>query len=98
MLVKLTTTDIFSNGNEYSTADEHYADFILNFAQAANVSVSGLKSQESIVNAASEKMLSVSGVSMDEELGYMLKYQHSYTAASKLINIIDEMLETVINI
>lgn len=97
MLVELTTTDIFNNGNEYSTADEHYADFVLNFAQAANISISGLEAQESIVNAASEKMLSVSGVSMDEELGYMLKYQYNYTAASKLINIIDEMLETVVN-
>ena len=94
----INSDNITLNGNEYSTADEHYADFILDFAQAANILISGLQSQKSIVNAANEKMTSVSGVSMDEELGYMLKYQYSYTAASKLINIVDEMLETVINI
>ena len=33
---------------------------------------------------------------MDEELSNMLKFQYSYTASSKMINVIDEMLETII--
>lgn len=98
MLVDLTTTDVFNDGNSYSTVDEQYASFILDFGQAANTAISGAETQENVINAASEKLSAVSGVSMDEELSNMIKFQYSYTAASKMINIIDEMLETVINI
>lgn len=98
MLVQLTTTDIFSNRTEYATPDEQYAKFILNFGQTANIASNNVEEQENIINSASEKLLSVSGVSMDEELSNMLKYQYSYTAASKLINVVDEMLETIVNI
>lgn len=98
MLVDLTNTDVFNNGNSYSTVDEQYASFILNFGQAANIAISGAETQENVINAASEKLSAVSGVSMDEELSNMVKFQYSYTAASKMIKIVDEMLETVINI
>lgn len=98
MLVDLTSTDIFSNGTGYSTPDEQYADFILHFAQAANIATQNVTTQQNVLDAASEKLLAASGVSMDEELSNMVKYQYSYTAASKLINIVDEMLETIVNI
>lgn len=98
MLVDLTNTDVFNNGNSYSTVDEQYADFILNFAQAANIAITGETTQQNVVDAAKDKINAVSGVSMDEELSNMIKFQYSYTAASKMINIVDEMLETVIKI
>ncbi len=40
---------------------------------------------------------SVSGVSIDEEITSMMKYQHGYNAAAKIITTIDEMLEVIIN-
>ena len=39
----------------------------------------------------------VSGVSLDEEMIDLMKFQRSFQAASKLINIADEMYETLIN-
>jgi len=39
----------------------------------------------------------VSGVSLDEEMVNLIKYQHAYDAAAKLISTIDEMLQTLIN-
>lgn len=97
MLVDLTTTDVFSNKDGYSTFDEHYADFILNFGQAANRALTGYETQETVLNTAKDRIFEVSGVSMDEELSNMVKFQYSYTAASKMIRVIDEMLETVIS-
>lgn len=38
----------------------------------------------------------VIGVSSDEELTYMIKYQNAYNAASRFINVIDEMIEHLI--
>lgn len=40
---------------------------------------------------------SVSNVSLDEEMTNMVKFQHSYNAASRMINAMDEGLETIIN-
>ncbi len=41
--------------------------------------------------------LSISGVSVDEELTNLVKYQHAYSAASRVITTIDEMLDKLIN-
>ncbi len=38
----------------------------------------------------------VMGVSSDEELTYMIKYQSAYNAASRYINVINEMIEHVV--
>ena len=40
---------------------------------------------------------SISGVSLDEEMVNMIKYQHAYSAAAKMIQVADEMLNTLIN-
>jgi flagellar hook-associated protein 1 FlgK len=38
----------------------------------------------------------VSGVNTDEELIQMVRTQQAYTAATKLIKVADEMLQTII--
>jgi len=98
MLVDLTSADVFNNKDSYSTIEEHYANFMLNFGQAANRALVGYETQTTVLNTAKDRITQVSAVSMDEELSNMVKFQHSYTAASKMIRVIDEMLETVINI
>jgi flagellar hook-associated protein 1 FlgK len=40
---------------------------------------------------------SVSGVSLDEEMTNMVKFQQSYNAAARVFTAIDEMIETVIS-
>ena len=39
----------------------------------------------------------VSGVSLDEELADLLKYQRAFQASSRLFTIIDELLDTAVN-
>jgi flagellar hook-associated protein 1 FlgK len=41
---------------------------------------------------------SETGVSLDEELTNMLKFQHAYTAAARLLQTADEMLQTLLEI
>lgn len=40
---------------------------------------------------------SISGVSLDEEMVNLVKFQHAYEAAAKLITAVDDMLNTVLN-
>jgi len=97
-LVDLAYTDIYNSGDSYSTLDEYYSNFILDFAQAANAATVGYETQNKVLTVASEKIQTISGVSMDEELSNMVKFQYSYTAASKMINVVDEMLETIMRL
>jgi flagellar hook-associated protein 1 FlgK len=39
----------------------------------------------------------VSGVSSDEELTNMIMFQQGYNAASRYINVVSDMLDTLIN-
>ena len=41
--------------------------------------------------------LSVSGVSQDEEMSNMIKFQHAYNAAARMITTVDEMIDVIIN-
>ncbi|WP_227394293.1 flagellar hook-associated protein FlgK [Jeotgalibacillus aurantiacus] len=44
-----------------------------------------------------EKRMSVSSVSLDEEMTNMIQFQHAYNAAARNITMVDEMLDRIIN-
>ncbi len=45
-----------------------------------------------------DQQQAVSGVNLDEEMTNLIKYQHAYTAAAKLITTADELFETVLSL
>lgn len=72
----------------------------------AVVSEIGVQTQEAQRQVSNQKILvdqvearrqSVSGVSLDEEMADMIKYQHAYNAAARALTTFDEMLDKVIN-
>ncbi|RTE07901.1 flagellar hook-associated protein FlgK [Paenibacillus whitsoniae] len=72
----------------------------------AVVSEIGVQTQEAQRQVSNQKILvdqvdarrqSVSGVSLDEEMADMIKYQHAYNAAARSLTTFDEMLDKVIN-
>ena len=40
---------------------------------------------------------SMAGVSLDEEMINMVKFQQAYNAAARIVSVIDEMIDTVVN-
>ncbi|MNI94907.1 flagellar hook-associated protein FlgK [compost metagenome] len=40
---------------------------------------------------------SVSGVSLDEEMSNLIKFQHAYSAASRFMTTFDQLLDKLIN-
>lgn len=44
-----------------------------------------------------QRRMSIGNVSLDEEMTNMVKFQHAYNASARMITMIDEMLDKVIN-
>ena len=53
--------------------------------------------QEGLVGMLDYKRESIMGVSMDEEMSNMIKFQHAYNASARMMTTMDEMLDVVIN-
>jgi len=53
--------------------------------------------QEVIINQITNRRLSVQGVSLNEEMANMVRYQHAYTAAAKMISTLDAIYDTLVN-
>lgn len=51
-----------------------------------------------VSNMLSSQRDSISGVSIDEEMTDLMKYQKAFEASARLINVISEMLDTVVNL
>jgi flagellar hook-associated protein 1 FlgK len=56
-----------------------------------------LDDQNKIKALIQNKQSSVSGVSIDEEMTELMKFQRAYEASAKLITTVDDLLDTVIN-
>ncbi len=39
----------------------------------------------------------ISGVNLDEELATMLTFEHAYRAATRIVNVVDSMIDTIVN-
>ncbi len=55
------------------------------------------ENQQSALESIDSSRQQVVGVSSDEELSNMIKFQNAYNASSRYINVISEMLEHIIN-
>ena len=62
-------------------------------AQSAEMS----KNQQLVVDQLTTRVQEISGVSLDEEATDMVRFQHAYQAAARVITTMDEMLNTLIN-
>lgn len=55
------------------------------------------KNTELIANQIDNQRQSVSGVSIDEEMANMVRFQQAYNAAARYVSAVDEMLDKLIN-
>lgn len=97
---RLTDTDYtFRAYGESFTGS--FADFEVNFLGRLGSDLSYQQSREEATAKVADDFLSrrdaVSGVSRDEETTDMLKYQKSYEAASRMMTVLDDLLDVVIN-
>ncbi len=80
-----------------ATIQDYYANYVGVFGLDLQRSQQTKDADETLVRNLNARRDSVSGVSMDEEATNLLKWQANFTASSKVITTVDEMIETVLN-
>ena len=76
---------------------DYYGDLVSQVANSGYVYESILSNQQETVDSTFSAREQIIGVSADEELSNMVRYQNAYNASSRYINVIDEMLEHLLN-
>ena len=56
-----------------------------------------LDDQQAVQQMATQQRDSVSGVSMDEEMADMMKYQRAYEASARVVRTLDDLLDTIVH-
>lgn len=69
----------------------------LDVATTGKIYKSMADNESKLASQLDDKRQEVMGVSSDEELGSMIKYQQAYNAASRYVNVVSDMIETLIN-
>ncbi|MDD2765209.1 MAG: flagellar hook-associated protein FlgK [Opitutaceae bacterium] len=76
---------------------QFYSGAISDFGQVLSGLNARVDNQTAVENLVRSQRDSVSGVSLDEETTDLMKYQRSFQATSRFINVIDGLLEQVVN-
>lgn len=98
-LVDAWTSDFASlNPEQYASGDFNtfYNNYIGDYATAGKVLFNFVNYQQTMVNGYDNQRQQTEGVSSDEELEKMIKYQQAYNASSRYINVVSEMLEHLV--
>ena len=85
------------NVKKPTTFVDYYTDLVAQVGNSGYNFRSIYENQENAVESIENARQQVVGVSSDEELSNMIKFQNAYNASSRYINVISEMLEHIIN-
>ncbi|MCL2204239.1 MAG: hypothetical protein FWB88_09920 [Defluviitaleaceae bacterium] len=77
---------------------EAYVRLVNQISIDVNEAIRFVENQQIQVIQADNRRQSIKGVSMDEELASMLRFQYAFQAASRVINVIDGMLGIIVNL
>ena len=97
--------DVFRNNNQFDTAGglsslntsfEAYASAIVaTNADLANENEADMNFQESLKDSLQLKSDSVRGVNLDEEMSNLILYEQAYSAAARIVTVIQNMFEAL---
>nr|MBF0221265.1 flagellar hook-associated protein FlgK [Desulfobulbaceae bacterium] len=84
-------------GNRTDTFDGFYNSLIATIGLKGDSINVNLDYNTMVNDQLAELRDSTSGVSLDEEMSNLIRYQHAYSAAAKLISTADELMQTLLN-
>jgi len=86
-----TATGVVRN----ATCDDYWRAVTAGIGVESQAAAHMVQNQDALISQLESKRQSISGVSLDEEMTNMIKFQHAYNAASRFITTIDEQLDTI---
>ena len=98
LATKLVTINTFGTHNAPQSLVDYYGTVVTKVgADTANARYN-LGVQSAMAQEYSDRQEEVKGVSLDEEMTALIKFQSSYKAAAKLITTADQMLQTLLSL
>jgi len=88
---------LFMNGGT-STFNSYHASFVGKVGQDLADEERGLDHHTNLMNQLINKREGISGVSIDEEMINLIRYQLGYNSAARLCNVADELIDTLLNL
>jgi flagellar hook-associated protein 1 FlgK len=85
-------------GSGSQTIDNFFESIVSRVGQDVSDTKNSNDQQTSAMNQVESQREAVSGVSLDEEMLNLIKYQAAYNAASRLAGIVNTMMGTLINL
>lgn len=92
--VKISTTWEYST----QTLGSYYAGTVSLVGAETRTANFNMNYNKALATDLDEQCSSISGVNLDDEMTNLIKFQHSYTAAAKLITTADQMLQTLLSL
>lgn len=86
-----------NNGITQGTVDDYYRAMIGQLGVQSKEALRQQDNNQLLVDQVDSRRQSISGVSLDEEMSNLIKFQHSYAAASRFMTTMDQNLDKVIN-
>ncbi|MCE1246664.1 MAG: flagellar hook-associated protein FlgK [Firmicutes bacterium] len=96
-IYELSTKNIYGTPAT-ETVSGRYQSISTDIGYDANINLGSQSAQTSYVASLQESKEGVSGVSIDEEMIKMLQFQRGYQAGAKLASVVDEMLQSLLQI
>jgi flagellar hook-associated protein 1 len=79
------------------TTDSLYSAYVTRIGSMVQDATRKESTAQALVNSVDSSRQSTSGVSMDEEMTNMVKFQRAYQASARAMSTMDELLDTLIN-
>ncbi|THB70664.1 MAG: flagellar hook-associated protein FlgK [Desulfovibrio sp.] len=93
----VTVTTAFETTSS-QTITEYYSTLVSGIGGDTSNAEFTFNYNKALADDLNDRQQAVSGVNLDEEMSNLIKHQHSYRAAAKLITTADQMLETILSL
>lgn len=78
--------------------NSYYGSFVAELGGSGKNAINHYNNQSKLVSQVNNQRQSIAGVSTDQELSNMIMFQQAYNANAKVITVIDEMVESLLNL
>ncbi len=93
-LIAIKNKAVMSGGK--STLDDYYKESITSLGIRGQAAGRMVTNQQNLLDFVSGQRESTSGISMDEEMSDLIRYQHAYNASARVLSIMDTLLQGII--